>query len=73
MRYLYLCERATEGKDYGELYAKLDMTLIGIVDDLAKALTGFQSKPVKRLTSCGHHGGAYLLHLEGISSAELCA
>lgn len=37
-----LCEQASEGNDYGELYAKLGMTLNGIADDLAKALPAFR-------------------------------
>lgn len=36
-----LCERAGEGKDYGELLAKLGMTLNGIATDLAAELPDF--------------------------------
>lgn len=37
-----LCEQASEGGDYGELYAKLGMTLNGIADDLSNALPAFR-------------------------------
>lgn len=37
-----LCERAGEGKDYGELLAKLGMTLNGIATDLAAELPAFR-------------------------------
>lgn len=60
-----LCERATMGKDYGELYAKLDMTLIGIVDDLAKELPDFRSRLLKDFIVATM--GELSLHLEGIS------
>lgn len=42
-----LCEHAGAGKDYGELLAKLDMTLNGIVDDLARTIEGFRLEPLK--------------------------
>ncbi|GAA0855687.1 bifunctional aspartate kinase/homoserine dehydrogenase I [Aliiglaciecola litoralis] len=37
-----LCEQASAGKDFGELYAKLGMTLNGIADDLAATLPAFR-------------------------------
>ncbi|MGJ8680623.1 bifunctional aspartate kinase/homoserine dehydrogenase I [Paraglaciecola sp.] len=39
-----LCEEAATGKDYGELFAKLNMVLFGILDDLQTNLPGFQQK-----------------------------
>lgn len=38
-----LCDQAAEGQDYGELLAKLGMTLHGIVDDLNTTLEGFEA------------------------------
>lgn len=38
-----LCDRASEGKDFGELYAKLGMTLNGICDDLTSTLPAFRT------------------------------
>lgn len=39
-----LCEQAASGADYGELLAKLGMTLNGIVDDLNSELSGFNQQ-----------------------------
>jgi len=39
-----LTDKASEGKDYGELYAKLDMVLHGIVDDLAGSLPALRKE-----------------------------
>ena len=39
-----LCEQAASGADYGELLAKLGMTLNGIVDDLNSELRGFNQQ-----------------------------
>lgn len=36
-----LCEEASSGKDYGELFAKLNMVLFGILDDLNDTLPEF--------------------------------
>lgn len=36
-----LCEEAAAGKDYGELFAKLNMVLFGILDDLQDNLPNF--------------------------------
>ncbi|ABG42082.1 homoserine dehydrogenase / aspartate kinase [Paraglaciecola sp. T6c] len=36
-----LCEEAGSGKDYGELFAKLNMVLFGILDDLKDTLPEF--------------------------------
>ncbi|WJG08679.1 bifunctional aspartate kinase/homoserine dehydrogenase I [Aliiglaciecola sp. LCG003] len=41
-----LCEQATSGEDYGELYAKLGMTLNGIADDLAKQLPNYRTDKI---------------------------
>lgn len=38
-----LCDEAASGKDYGELFAKLNMVLFGILDDLQENLPNFQS------------------------------
>mgnify|MGYP000085435197 FL=1 len=38
-----LCDEAASGKDYGELFAKLNMVLFGILDDLQKNLPNFES------------------------------
>ncbi|GAC15637.1 bifunctional aspartate kinase/homoserine dehydrogenase I [Aliiglaciecola lipolytica] len=37
-----LCEQASAGNDFGELYAKLGMTLNGIANDLAEQLPAFR-------------------------------
>ncbi|WP_166424399.1 bifunctional aspartate kinase/homoserine dehydrogenase I [Paraglaciecola sp. 20A4] len=37
-----LCEEASSGKDYGELFAKLNMVLFGILDDLKTTLPDFE-------------------------------
>lgn len=37
-----LCEEAAAGKDYGDLFAKLNMVLFGILDDLKTNLEGFE-------------------------------
>lgn len=60
-----LCERATQGKDYGELYAKLDMTLMGIVNDLHKELPEFRATLLKDFIVATM--AELSLHLEGIS------
>lgn len=39
-----LCEQASEGKEFGELYAKLGMTLNGIVEDLAPVLPALRTE-----------------------------
>ncbi|WP_026377464.1 bifunctional aspartate kinase/homoserine dehydrogenase I [Aestuariibacter salexigens] len=44
-----LTEQAASGKDFGELLAKLGMTLHGIVDDLAARLEGFDSQALTAL------------------------
>ena len=36
-----LCEQAYQGKDYGELFAKLTMTLTSIADELHQSLDNF--------------------------------
>lgn len=36
-----LCEQASQGKDFGELFAKLHMTLHGIANELNQTLLGF--------------------------------
>lgn len=41
-----LCEQAQDGEDYGELLAKLNMTLHGIADDLNTHLIGFDYAPL---------------------------
>ncbi|MCF2947650.1 bifunctional aspartate kinase/homoserine dehydrogenase I [Paraglaciecola aquimarina] len=38
-----LCDEAASGKDYGELFAKLNMVLFGILDDLQTNLPNFKS------------------------------
>lgn len=38
-----LCEEAAAGKDYGELFAKLNMVLFGILDDLQENVPNFTS------------------------------
>ncbi|MCV2883515.1 bifunctional aspartate kinase/homoserine dehydrogenase I [Aestuariibacter sp. AA17] len=42
-----LCDQATLGQDYAELYAKLTMTLNGIADDLSTQLSDFRTDLVK--------------------------
>ena len=44
-----LCEEAAGGKDFGELFAKLEMTLNSIADELEQNVTGFKSAEVKLL------------------------
>jgi aspartokinase/homoserine dehydrogenase 1 len=41
-----LCEQAESGADYGELFAKLNMTLHGIADDLNDTLDNFSYQPL---------------------------
>ena len=41
-----LCEQAQSGADYGELLAKLNMTLHGIADDLNASLNNFDYAPL---------------------------
>ncbi len=41
-----LCEQAESGADYGELFAKLTMTLHGIADDLNDTLDNFSYQPL---------------------------
>jgi aspartokinase/homoserine dehydrogenase 1 len=41
-----LCEQAESGADYGELFAKLNMTLHGIADDLNGTLDNFSYQPL---------------------------
>ncbi|MEQ3660825.1 MAG: bifunctional aspartate kinase/homoserine dehydrogenase I [Glaciecola sp.] len=41
-----LCEQAESGADYGELFAKLNMTLHGIADDLNATLDNFSYQPL---------------------------
>lgn len=63
-----LCEEAAKGKDYGELFAKLNMTLFGILDDLKLALPDFCQAELAdyiqtTLTSLNQHlEGFTLLH-----------
>ncbi|WP_158972057.1 bifunctional aspartate kinase/homoserine dehydrogenase I [Paraglaciecola sp. L3A3] len=38
-----LCDEAASGKDYGELFAKLNMVLFGILEDLQTNLPNFKS------------------------------
>ncbi len=60
-----LCDTAAEGKDYGELFAKLGMTLHGIVDDLSKQITALR---VARLNDyIDNLLNELNQHLEGIS------
>jgi aspartokinase/homoserine dehydrogenase 1 len=39
-----LCDEAAAGKDYGELFAKLNMVLYGILDDLKTNVPGFEDQ-----------------------------
>jgi aspartokinase/homoserine dehydrogenase 1 len=41
-----LCEQAQSGADYGELFAKLNMTLHAIADDLNETLDNFSYQPL---------------------------
>lgn len=60
-----LCEEAADGKDYGELFAKLNMVLFGILDDLQANVPNFSPTELsefitKTLTELNQH-------LEGIA------
>jgi aspartokinase/homoserine dehydrogenase 1 len=46
-----LCEQAQSGADYGELFAKLNMTLHGIADDLNASLDNFSYQPLSEFIS----------------------
>jgi aspartokinase/homoserine dehydrogenase 1 len=46
-----LCEQAQSGADYGELFAKLTMTLHGIADDLNTALDNFSYQALNKFIS----------------------
>ena len=39
-----LCDEAASGKDYGELFAKLNMVLFGILEDLDRTLPNFSQQ-----------------------------
>jgi aspartokinase/homoserine dehydrogenase 1 len=43
-----LCEQAEAGEDFGELLAKLNMTLHGIADDLNRTLDNFDYEPLSQ-------------------------
>lgn len=59
-----LTEIAEQGKDFGELYAKLAMTLHGITDDLTNTIPAFRS--AKLTTYIDTILGTLSQHLEGI-------
>jgi aspartokinase/homoserine dehydrogenase 1 len=55
-----LCDEAAAGKDYGELFAKLNMVLFGILDDLQANVPNFSSAELsdfitKTLTELNQH------------------
>lgn len=60
-----LCEEAASGKDYGELFAKLNMVLFGILDDLETNLPNFsQVKLAEFIQETLNHLNQ---HLEGFA------
>ena len=65
-----LCEQASIGKDFRELFAKLDMTLHGIANDLNTSLPGFNFNDVDAYIT----GRLTLLEqqLNGISLLRIC-
>jgi aspartokinase/homoserine dehydrogenase 1 len=65
-----LCEQASIGKDFRELFAKLDMTLHGIADELNSTLPGFNFNDVDAYIT----GRLALLEqqLNGISLLKIC-
>jgi aspartokinase/homoserine dehydrogenase 1 len=50
-----LCDQAASGSDYGELFAKLEMTLNSIADELAAKVSGFDLEHVKVLIASQLH------------------
>lgn len=65
-----LCEQALESVDHQELFAKLSMTLLGIVDELAHDIPNFDAAPLKefveeRLTHLARR-------LDGIKLLQYC-
>ena len=60
-----LCDEAASGKDYGELFAKLNMVLFGIIEDLDAKLPNFSQQ---RLNDFIQHTLTELnQHLEGFA------
>ena len=65
-----LCEQASEGKDFRELFAKLDMTLHGIASELSETLPNFDFCTVDAYIS--ERLGLLKQQLEGISLLRIC-
>jgi aspartokinase/homoserine dehydrogenase 1 len=65
-----LCERAGSGKDFGELLAKLDMTLHGIANELNTTISGFDFAGVDSYIS--ERLALLKQQLEGISLLRIC-
>ena len=65
-----LCEQAQSGQDYGELLAKLNMTLNGIADDLAEHIEHFNYQPLHDFI--GETLNALEAQLKGISLLKTC-
>jgi len=65
-----LCEQASMGKDFGELYAKLDMTLHGIANELHLKLPNFDFEGVDAYIS--ERLALLKQQLDGISLLRIC-
>ena len=65
-----LCEQARTGKDFGELLAKLDMTLNGIATELNETLNGFDYNKVKSFID--ERLSLLADQLQGISLLKTC-
>lgn len=65
-----LCEQAGAGKDFGELLAKLDMTLHGIANELNSTLSGFDFEGVDGYIT--ERLALLKQQLEGIRLLEIC-
>ncbi len=60
-----LCDEAAQGKDYGELFAKLNMVLFGILEDLERNVPNF--KPAALAEFIQHTLAELNQHLEGFA------
>ena len=65
-----LCEQAESGADYGELFAKLNMTLHGIADDLNSTLDNFSYAPLSEFIT--EKLAVLEQQLRGISLLKTC-
>ena len=65
-----LCEQAQSGADYGELFAKLNMTLHAIADDLNESLDSFAYQPLSDFIT--EQLSVLEQQLKGIALLKIC-